>query len=199
MTAEERRHIVQMVASGKITADQAAALMRELDAAPERGTRLEKKVSRGEPPSGIERLRGKARALAAIPLWTGVTLVVVAALGMFYVQQNAGYTLWFFCLWVPLFAGVGLMMLGSTTTRWLYLNVDRSRRKDGQRGTRFALPVPLGMAGWFLSTFGKYIKGLKQTAVDEVIQALAKLRGVNEPVIVDVDEEDGEHVQIYLG
>jgi len=199
MTAEERRHIVQMVASGKITADQAAALMRELDAAPERGTRLEKKVSRGEPPSGIERLRGKARALAAIPLWTGVTLVVVAALGMFYVQQNAGYTLWFFCLWVPLFAGVGLMMLGSTTTRWLYLNVDRSRRKDGPRRKRFALPVPLGMAGWFLSTFGKYIKGLKQTAVDEVIQALAKLRGVNEPVIVDVDDEDGEHVQIYLG
>jgi hypothetical protein len=41
---------------------------------------------------------------------------------------------------------------------------------------------------------------LQDTGVDEVILALRESRKRNEPLFIDVqDEEDGERVQIYIG
>lgn len=214
MSAEERKQILQMVEAGKITAGQALALIKELEPdreaeadEPGRATLLEAGLetgSRGPQPGmpDLDRTAAQARGLWQIPLWTGMALTVLAAIGIYSSLQSAGYNFWFYCLWLPFLLGVLLMALASwsRTARWLFVNVDRSRSPDGPRRIFVGFPLPLNLAGWFLRTFGRYIHGLGDTNVDEVVQAISMVNSIDEPLIVNVDDsDDGERVQVFIG
>jgi len=136
MSAEERRKILQMVADGKISAEEAAALMRSLEESAEE----EIEVIEAESGSGgagsdaqeFDQVRRRAMRFAMIPLWVGVILTVLSAWWMYSVQKNAGLNFWFFCLSMPFLLGILLIALGagSGSSRWLYVNVDRSHQAD---------------------------------------------------------------------
>lgn len=213
MSSEERKKILQMVAEGKISAEEAATLMRALD------EDTESESAQGEPEllgavsgmSGerseapeIDEVRRRANRFSGAFLWIGVILTTLMAWAMFGIQQNAGMNFWFYCLTLPLFLGILFIALGagSRTSRWLYVDVDRTRSKDGDgpRHISLAFPLPLGLASWFLRTFGSRIEGLKNTNVDDVIQVISMTKDLNEPLIVHVDNgDDGEKVQVFIG
>ncbi|MBI5839652.1 MAG: hypothetical protein HZB19_06080 [Chloroflexi bacterium] len=206
MSAEERKKILQMVADGKISAEEAAALMRALDDSVED----EIEVIEPEAGSGAERsdapefdeVKKRARRFAMIPLWIGVFATVSSAWAMYAVQENAGYNFWFFCFTMPLLLGILLISLGAggQTSRWLYVNVDRTHQHEWPRNITIAFPLPLGPVSWFLKNFGNRIEGLKHTNVDEVIQAISLAKKIDEPLIVNVDDsEGGERVQVFIG
>jgi hypothetical protein len=209
MSSEERRKILQMVEEGKISAEEAAHLMRvlEADAA---GAEIE--FVEPEPTSSFttsetsapefEEVKQRARRFAAIPLWSGILIAVLSAWGMYGIQQNAGMNFWFYCLLFPLFLGVLLIALGAggQSSRWLYVNVDRRFAHDGPRNITLGFPLPLGLTSWFLRTFGHNIHGMRNTNVDDIIQILDATRKTGVPFIVNVnDDEDGERVQVYIG
>jgi len=57
-----------------------------------------------------------------------------------------------------------------------------------------------GLTAWFLRTFGHTIPGMKNTNVDEIIQILDATGKSGAPLIINAnDNEDGEHVQVYIG
>lgn len=211
MSSEERRKILQMVEEGKISAEQAASLMRalETDAA-----EAEIELVEAEPVSGFgggetsapdpefEDVKARARRFAMIPLWAGILIAVLSAWGIYGVQQNAGMNFWFYCLLAPLFLGILLIMIGAggPGSRWLYVNVDRRYAHDGPRNITLGFPLPLALTSWFLRTFGHNIHGMKNTNVDDIIQILDATGKSGEPFIVNVnDDEDGERVQVYIG
>lgn len=214
MSAEERKKILQLVADGKISAEEAAKLMLALDES------AEEQMEVISPPAGsqhrpervegsrvndapeFDEVRRRARRWAMIPLWVGVAFTVLSAWGMYSVQQGAGYNFWFFCLGMPLFFGILLIALGAggANSRWLYVNVDRTQARDWPKNITIALPLPLGLVSWFLKNFGSYIEGLKKTTVDEVVMAIAMTKSMKEPLIVNVEDgEDGERVQVFIG
>jgi hypothetical protein len=206
MSSEERRKILQMVADGKINAEDAAKLMRALDES------AEDEVEVIEPGAGFgaersdttafEQVRKRAMRWAMIPLWGGVLLTILSAWGMYSIQQSAGYNFWFVCLGMPLFLGVLLMALGAggIGSRWIYVNVDRTQAQDWPKNITIALPIPLGLVSWFLKTFGSRIEGLKKTTVDELLMAISLTKSIKEPLIINVDDsEDGERVQVFIG
>jgi hypothetical protein len=207
MSAEERKKILQMVEDGRISAEQAASLMRALDADPdpteveviETGTGFsEERTDTRE----FEEVKRRARRFAMIPLWIGVAITVLSAWGIYSVQQSSGLNFWFFFLMIPLFVGVLLIALGASgqTSRWLYINVDRRHAHDGPRNITLGFPLPLGLAAWFLRTFGHNIHGMRNTNVDEIIQILEATGKSGAPLIINAnDDEDGEHVQVYIG
>ena len=205
MSTEERRKILQMVADGKINAEEAASLMRTLDESAEEEVEVIEtgsgSRSSGSDAAEFDQVRQRAMRFAMIPLWVGVTLTVLSAWWMFSIQQSAGLNFWFFCMSMPLLFGVLLIALGarSESSRWLYLNVDRSSQTDWPKNITIALPLPLGLASWFLKNFGMYIDGLKGTTVDEVIMAISAVKLGTEPLIVHVDDDHGERVQVFLG
>ena len=206
MSSEERRKILQMVADGKINAEDAAKLISAIEDSVEAPIEVIEAApsSRSENVEApeFEEVRRRARRFAIIPLWAGVLLTIITAWGMYTIQQGAGYNFWFFCLGMPLFFGVLLTALGAAgaRSRWMYVNVDRSHQPDWPRQITIALPLPLGLVSWFLKVFGPHIEGLKQTAIDEVIQAIALTKSIREPLIVNVDEsEGGERVQVFIG
>ena len=210
MSSEERKKILQMVEEGKISAEEAVKLMSALEAdSPE----AEVDVFQPESSSGFDggassapefdQVKARARAFAMIPLWVGVVVAVLSAWGIYSVQQNAGTNFWFYCLIFPLLLGVLLIALGAggQSSKWLYVNVDRSRAHEGPRNITLGFPLPLGLTSWFLRNFGHNIQGMKNTNVDEIIQVLDATGKSGEPLIVNVqnDDGDGEYVQVYIG
>lgn len=213
MSSEERRKILQMVADGKISAEEAATLMRALDDVPaEDEASMEPEVfmpvssssgERSEAPE-IDEVRRRAYRFSSAFLWIGIVFTVFSAWAMFAVQQNAGLNFWFYCFGAPLTLGVLMTILGagSRTSRWLYVDVDRTRSRDGDgpRHISLAFPLPLGFASWFLRMFGHRIEGLKHTNVDDVLQAISMTKNMKDPLIVHVDDDDdGEKVQVFIG
>jgi hypothetical protein len=207
MSSEERRKILQMVEEGKISAEQAATLMRALDAdSPEPEVEvLEAGITSGEESgdtSSFEEVKARARRFAMVPLWIGVFISVVSAWAIYSVQQAAGINFWFFCLLVPLLLGVLLIALGAggQSSKWLYVNVDRRNAQDWPRNITLGFPLPFGLTAWFLRNFGHNIRGMRSTNVDEIIQILDATGKSDAPLIINAnDNEDGEHVQVYIG
>lgn len=205
MSAEERKKILQMVADGKINAEEAATLMRALDEPAEE----EIEVIEAGPGSGgagsgaaeFEEVRRRAMRFAVIPLWVGIILTVLSAWWMYSIQQRSGLNFWFFCMTMPFLFGILLIVLGagSGSARWLYVNVDRSQRADWPKNITIALPLPLGLVGWFLRNFGSYIEGLDRTTIDEVLTTISMAKSLTEPLIVNVDDDGGERVQVFIG
>ena len=209
MSSEERKKILQMVEDGKISAQEAASLMRALDADAD-SVQAEMDVFQTEAASGFEgsdapefeEVKSRARRFAMIPLWIGVFVAVMSAWGIYSIQQNAGVNFWFYCLMVPLLLGVLLIALGAggQGSKWLYVNVDRREAHDWPQNITLGFPLPLGLTAWFLRNFGHNIGGMGKTNVDEIIQVLDATGKSGAPFIVNVnDDEDGEHVQVYIG
>jgi uncharacterized integral membrane protein len=209
MSSEERRKILQMVADGKISAEEAATLMRVLD---EDNAEDEPEVIPAEPSRNQERseapeidaVKRRAFRFSNVILFVGIFVTVFFAWAMFAIQQSAGLNFWFYCFSLPLFFGILLIAIGagSKSSRWLYVNIDRSQSKDkdGPRKISLAFPLPLGLASWFIRTFGSRIDGLKNTNVDDVIQAISMAKNMTDPLIIHVDDsEAGERVQVFIG
>ncbi|HQV95961.1 MAG TPA: hypothetical protein PLF41_15985 [Anaerolineales bacterium] len=217
MSSEERKKILQMVEEGKISAEDAATLMRALDDdAEEAGAGME--VVQSEAGSGWERdawnesprpaapefdqIKSRARRFALIPLWVGVLVTVFSAWVIYAIQQNAGTNFWFYCMILPMMFGVLLIALGSggRSSRWIYVNVDRRNAKDGDgpRHITLGFPLPLGLIGWFFSTFGQSIEGMSKGKGKMIAEMLEATKNSNEPFMVNVDDDD-EHVQVYIG
>jgi hypothetical protein len=209
MSSEERKKILEMVEEGKISAEEAASLMRALEAdSPEPEMEvLEAAAGSGAEGSAasapeFEEVKARARRFALIPLWIGIFVTVLAAWGIFAVQQNAGINFWFFCLLFPFMLGVLLIALGAggQSSKWLYVNVDRRHSDDWPRKITLGFPIPLDFTAWVLRNFGHNMHGMDKANVDGIIEVLKATRTSDEPFIVNVDDDDsGDHVQVFIG
>lgn len=136
-----------------------------------------------------------------IPLWIGVGITVAGALLMYWAQQASGVSFWFLCAGVPFTLGVILIALAwqSRSAHWLHLRVHQSG-DSWPRVIAFSFPLPLGLFGWIMRTFGVRVPGMETTSVDELLHIIETSTSPEEPLFVEVDEgEGGERVEIYIG
>ena len=217
MTDQERTKVLKMIEEGRITPEEGLTLMKALEKNPVEEEKEAPQESAGEPAdeekqwkaerSGmdfdprISRVKSTVQRLWQLPLWIGVGILILSALGMYAILQGPGMNFWFFCLTFPLLLGVLLMVaaVGSRKARWLFVDV---QQKPGDHPQRIFLgfPLPLKLAAWFLRTFGNKIDGLKETNVDEIVTIVETGLTGDEPLVVNVDEgEDGERVKVYIG
>jgi hypothetical protein len=214
MINQERNHVLKMIEERKITPEQGLALLQALDQpGPDAETIAAAGAPAGEEPHStppahapdpyphIEHLKATARRLWQIPLWAGVFIIILSALGMYAILRGPGMNFWFYFLLLPLLLGVALTALaaGSRAARWIYVDV---HQQPGEYPHHIFLgfPLPLKLTAWFLRTFGQWIPDLQRTNVDEIIQIMESGVIGREPLIVHVDEGDtGQRVQVYIG
>ena len=206
MSSDEQKQILKMVEDGKISAEEAMTLIKALEqeSAEDEIEVIEPEASAGGGRSAgpeFEEVKARAKKFAMVPLWIGIGVTVLAAYWMFALVQASNYGFWFICAWFPLLLGLLLIALsaGGMNSRWLYVNVDQ---KEGERPQHITLgfPIPLGLVGWFLRTFGHFIRGMDRANVDAIMNAISLADNLDEPLIVNVDEgDDGERVQVYIG
>lgn len=238
---DERRLILEMLDSGKITAEEGLHLLQALpsDSADDdleetelpavvsetenNSARLMEpitaetqpvaEVGAPEPESTTEYTSQETQQTAApdfkrwrsfwvYPFWAGVAVTVLGSLLMFWAQQATGMSFWFFCAGIPFTLGIVLMVLAwqSRAARWLHLRV---HQKTGEWPQNIAIsfPLPLRISGWFMRTFRHRIPGMDEAPVDidAVMAALEQTTSPENPLYVEVEEDDGERVQIYIG
>ncbi len=208
MVADEKRQILKMVEDGKITAEDAIALLNaiEEDAAGEEADAFETEASPNsayEPDENLEEIAERVKRYGNIPLWGGVILVVLGGLWMFGAMQASGFGFWFYCSWFPFLLGVLAVAVaaGSRKSRWVFVNIKQAPGETPQRIT-FGLPLPLRFAAWAMRTFGNWIPDMDMDAatVADLIDSFADAPTDEAAVIVDVhDSDDGEHVQVFIG
>jgi hypothetical protein len=205
--SEERAKILQMVADGKISAEQASQLLAALGDPP-----LPPPVLTGGAGGGPGELpAGESEpspplpmphfgSLWLIPMYVGLALFVCGALAVFPLYAASGSWLWLLCGWPVFLIGLLTMVAGwfARTARWIHIritNVDGSRRS-----IKLSFPLPLRLTAWTLKVASRFSNKLKETGIDEIIVALNEGLKSDQPLIVDVqDDDDGERVQVYIG
>lgn len=142
--------------------------------------------------------------------WVGLFLISLGALVLFAflmyrALETGGYGFWFFCSWIPFLLSVAAVALAwqSRTMPWLHLRVDQAA-DEWPRRIAFSFPLPVGLASWGLRTFGHYIPnlenaGLSANDLDKLVYGLKDHTSPANPLYIEVDEEDGERVLIFIG
>jgi hypothetical protein len=135
-----------------------------------------------------------------IPMWVGVGITVLGGALMYVAFDRSGLGFWFACAWFPFMLGVLVMALawGSRTVPWLHVRV---HQKPGETPQKIAIsfPLPIRLAGWGLKTFGHYIPNMDGVDLAELVKAIDESAKDGTPFFVDVDDDDGERVQVFIG
>lgn len=207
------REILEKVERGELTPEAGAAEMAKTARQMPVGAPPEPAAP--PPASGISRDEGSAQAEVVedfesvyafwrswwiLPLSVGAIVFVFGTILIAWGNQS-GHTFWLFCGILPLLVGLGVMFVSfwSRTARWLHIRI---RESKGDHPTRVAIsmPIPIQLIGWGLKTFGHYIPGLREqpqvyNMLPEIMNALEKS---SDPLIIEVNGENGDEVRVYI-
>ena len=186
---EERLQILQMLEAGQIDANEAAALLAALDTAEPEDVAEEVVLP---PELGPAPRPGEQWARFWVyPLMAGGVVLIIGALVMGLIYTADAARGWLVCGWLPMILGFVVILLAwwSRNARWLHLRIS----EHGKRKIAFSFPLPLGLAAWGLRFAQPFIPQLRETGVDDLIIALRDNLSNDEPLFVDVqDDEEGE-------
>ncbi len=204
MSAEEKKQILKMLEAGEITPEEAIKLMTALnediaeDEIEDDLTEASQK-SAFEASDELKDAEAKARSLWYIPLWIGVGFTVLGGMFIFWAMQASGFGFWFYCSWLPFLLGVFVIALtvGSRSSRWLFVHIKHAPESK-EKNISFGFPLPFGLGAWVLHNFGHFIPALDEVVVAELLKGLEESPAGEPQLVVDVHEDDGEHVQIFI-
>ncbi len=209
---EERHQILQMLQEGTITADQAMELLQAMD---EEGSGEDTAVTSfadtyTEPLSGdiltpndppnLDRYR----QFWKIPFLIGLAFLVLFGFWLrgIYLSSEGAITFGFICVWSLFMLAflATLLALFSRRAAWLHVRV---QEKGGHR-IAISLPLPLGLVGWGIKMAYGFVDEKTRGQLD---MASAFLSAAKEelkqpdgrPMTIDVDDDDGDKVQVYIG
>lgn len=202
---EAEEQILRMLSEGVISAEEAGKLLDAI------GPEDAVTTVAGEPvltsgtetasehhlPPDFRRLRRRWQ----VPLLIAGGTLLLSTIGLALLYQSEGDVAFigFFCLWslfIVALPATFLILLARRAT-WLYVNIDQ---KEG-RNLSFGLPVPVRWAGGIIRISRRFVSGDagKQLENAEAFIAALADNPKGNPLIIDVDDEDGDKVQVYLG
>lgn len=191
--------VLEQLERGEIDADQAASLLRK--GRPRKKRKHIRQVVTHQKPKDPPRI-DHLRRLWLVPLAIGILITALSGFWMQSILTDRGLGLLFLCSWIPLALGVLLIIIGwaSQFGTWLHVRV-HPNKPGAPRRVVISLPLPLGLASWFLRVFGGYFDSLHATAVDEILRALDESGKSGMPLYVEVDNSDGsgEYVEVFIG
>jgi len=168
MTDQERNQVLKMIDEGKITPEQGLQLMQALEQYGPDGeptptpviapvaeeSQNSSSTQAPEHDPHIERHKATARRLWQIPLWAGIFITVLSALGMYAIMHGPGMNFWFYFMLLPLLLGVALTGLAASSQDRLNHFVRRVgahgmvQRQPGLPGLLCLLQVGLVKPEW---------------------------------------------------
>jgi len=196
---DEQRRILQMVQEGAITPDEAARLLDALveEALPAAGD--------GSPAPAPAPARAPDDVIAPGPAprfrryWEVPFAVGLILLGLAGVCVSSVSGVLLLCGLSSFVVAAIIALAGwwSRSAAWVHVRI---RESDGDR-LSFSLPLPMGLAGWGLGLAQRYVDDDTRANLDVAAGLLDMFRAAdsNEPMTVEIDEEDGDHILVHIG
>jgi hypothetical protein len=109
---------------------------------------------------------------------------------------SGSHNFWFACSWLVFLFGMLALLLGwwSRQARWVHVRVQEA---SGSR-VAISLPLPLRLAAWVLRGLAPFIPKLREKEFQPLPGVIEALAGTEGSLSVEVDEEDGQRVRIYI-
>jgi hypothetical protein len=212
---EERSKILTMLEQGVITAGEAAELLDAVSASP--ADPPGEGASAGVPQAVGEAVRihrphaddpttpdlERFRSFWRYPFYAAVGLLVISglALTLFNSTAQGRFTLGVFCAgsFLVIAAVAVVLAYASRTARWLHVRIQEA---DGDR-IAISLPAPLGLANWGIQIARRFVDNETAANLDTAQTMIAALQHEmdqpgSQPIIVDVDDDDGDRVKVYI-
>lgn len=196
--SEEKKKVLQMVESGRITAEEGAQL---LDLVSESTSDHQGPTARSDEARDVHRensamLKPRVRPYWRQALFVGATIMIVAGAVLADAYQRSGVSVWTWLFgWLPLFLGLAVVTLAAwaRTARWVQMRVTSE-----DDTLVFSFPLPLGLGASVVSFLRPLVPQLQHSGIDELILALRD--GLPDEVMtIEVNnDEEGEHVQILI-
>ena len=222
-TSEERQKILQMISSGKITAEEGTRLLNALSGNPQSDQPMPPEQPQIAPPADrIEEPtfdQGTAPTVEGevidpappidtpipntqhwwqVPFWIGLTVLIAGAFIVAGAISGGAWCLVMVCGLPLLVIGIiGIIMAWfAHNGPWVHIRVKKDR--PGEHNVNISVPLDLGVVA--VRVAEPFVPQMRNTGVDDVIVSLKNNVKGDQPVIIDVhDDEDGEHVQVIVG
>lgn len=205
---EAERQILQMVENGVITAEEADKLLAALGPDDQVSTVAGEAVKSSSPYGEEGRERpdhapelDRFRGFLGIPLMIAAGSLIISGLGLFLLYQSTGEiaALGFLCIWSMFIVALmaTLLIFFARRAPWVHVRV---QERDGRR-IAISLPLPMGIAGWGLGIARRFVPEEQAAHMDTAaafVQAMREGPG-KEPIVIDVNDDDGDKVQVYIG
>lgn len=217
MMDEEQRLIVEMIANGRLTAEEGAALLAALegderpfggeaspgDDAPPAGASVSPPPLEGFPTSPEGRVLPDFARFRRLWVWPFAimaffTLLTGGWLALLLFAHSGAF--WLTCAWLMVALSLTGLLLAwmSRSARWLYLRV-MPEGEDWPHKLVFIFPLPLGLLSWVLGLVPHWIDKLPISANDwrELGRQIKQHLTPETPLYIQVD--DGDQVEIFIG
>ncbi len=204
---EARQQVLQMLQDGKLTAAQAHELLQAMEssetadsATSNAETAVTGDIIHPDPPPDMSYYR----RFWQIPFFVGCLLVLASGLVLRSIYQSSGgaISFGFICAWTTFLFMFLLTTLAFMSRRSAWVHVRVNER--GGRRIAISLPLPLQLAGWGVNIARHFVKEEERHKTEMAASFLAEARrnwqnGAADPLVIHVDDEDGDKVQVYIG
>jgi hypothetical protein len=194
---DDRLQVLNMLEAGQLSANEAVELLDALNGKTPRLTET--------PPSHPDIREDIPQVGSWWLVPTGVGAIVMAlgapllALGL----SGRSPVFWALCCgWLPFLIGLTVLTIGvwSRSARWLHLRIRNSQ--TGRMTFAISMPLPLTLSAWVIRVVRPFVPQIRDIAVEEMIMAVKDgwSTGDEQPIFIEVqDDDDGEHILIYIG
>ncbi len=136
-----------------------------------------------------------------VPLIIGVLLTVFSSTWLYQSFYSSGLGFKFWLTWIPFIIGVFMMYMGweLQRARWIHIHIKQPKGESPHR-IFFAFPLPFKFMGFALKSFKRKIPAsVSDINIEDLMQVLDQQFNKDEPLFLDVNDEDGTKVEIYIG
>ena len=202
-----RLDILKQIENGEISLEEASKLLSDLEEVEEIPKTepevlvADKIISSENYPGAENEKPAWAFVFWAIPLILGLILTVFSSTWLYQNYQSSGLGFKFWLSWIPFSIGVFLIYFGWSIqkARWIHINIKQPKGESPQR-IFLAFPIPFQFIGFVMKIFkNKYSSKMSNMDVEEILRSVDDHIKKDEPLFVNVDDDDGTKVEIYIG
>ncbi len=206
----EKIEILNRVASGALSVEEGNRLLAELDAhgsAPSEGRAPDVSLPLDTPEvilppetsdldsHELERMKAWKR-WNWIPLTLFLILTGFAGLWIYQSYRSGGFGWGFWLSWIPFLIGV-LGIYAFWNMKWVHVRV-RERKAGRTQRVSISIPLPLGVLPWVFQTFGCYMPSKVREHQESILMINDALKS-DEPIHIQVSEDEDEEVEVFIG
>ncbi|MEJ2749538.1 MAG: hypothetical protein P8183_16780 [Anaerolineae bacterium] len=199
--SDARQQVLLMLQDGKLTAEQAQELLQALEPTAEAPQEaIEGEIVEPMEPPDMDRFR----RFWQYPFFIALAVLIAVGLGLrsLYQTSEGVMTFWLFCvssLFALTFILTALAFM-SRSAPWVHVRI---KEKQGRK-IAISLPLPMGLAQWGIGIARNFVpeseQGNLDMAAEFIRSARHDLQGPDtEPLMINVDDEDGDQVQVFIG